>query len=247
MPGCQAPEPPTAEPGSPDALAAREAVDVAIRTRRSVRQFLATPVALDTVMEILDVAARAPSGHNTQAWRVHVLTGASLRTLSDALLALVRDPEAMASLRPEFDAYPAQWVPPYIDRRRQVGKDMYTLLGIPRGDSAGMQAQLARNYAFFGAPIGLIFTVQRVMLPGSAMDLGMFLQSLMLAARVRGLDTCPQAAFSPFHRVIARQLGLDDEQVVLCGMSLGHADPDAAINRLRTPREPAASFTAIHS
>jgi nitroreductase len=224
-----------------------EAVDETIRSRRSVRQFLATPVPIATVMEILDVAARAPSGHNTQAWQVHVLTGETLRDLCAELVAAAQDAEAMSRLRPEFDSYPAQWVSPYIDRRRQVGKDMYTLLGIPRGDSAGMQAQLARNYAFFGAPVGLIFTLQRVMLPGSVLDLGMFMQSVMLAARARGLDSCPQAAFAPFHQRIARRVALDAQQAVVCGMSLGHADTDAPVNRVRTSREPAASFTVIHA
>jgi nitroreductase len=222
-------------------------VDAAIRSRRSVRQFLPAPIAVATVMEILDVAARSPSGHNTQAWHVHVLTGRSLRAMSARILAEFAQPDALTRLEPEFDSYPSEWVSPYIDRRRKVGKDMYTLLGIERGDKDRMHGQLARNYTFFGAPVGLIFTLQRIMVPGSVMDLGMFLQSIMLAARARGLDTCAQAAFAPFHRSIAAELAIPSDQVVICGMSMGHADEAAAVNRVVTQREPAASFTVVHA
>jgi nitroreductase len=225
----------------------RAAVDLTIASRRSIRKFLERAVSRQTVLEILDIAARSPSGHNAQAWNVHVLMGDPLRALSDAILAQLDDPEMPAKHRPEFDSYPAEWISPYIERRRRVGKDMYTLLGIPRGDTAGMRAQLARNYRFFDAPVGLIFTLQRVMVPGSVLDLGMFMQSAMLAARARGIDTCPQAAFAPFHSVIAEQLSLPADQVVICGMSLGHADHAAAVNQVVTHREPASSFTTIHT
>ena len=224
----------------------RRAVDQTIVTRRSIRQFLPQAVPEQTVLDILDVAARSPSGHNTQAWNVHVLTGRSLRTLSDSILAIIDDPDLVANHRPQFDSYPSQWISPFIDRRRRVGKAMYTLLGIPRGDTAGMRTQLAKNYRFFDAPVGLIFTLPQVMVPGSVLDLGMFMQSVMLAARARDLDTCPQAAFAPFHRLIADQLAFASDQVVICGMSLGHTDPDAIVNRVSTHREPAASFTTLH-
>jgi nitroreductase len=230
-----------------DSATVREAVDRTIVTRRSVRQFIPDAVPEQTVLDILDVAARAPSGHNTQAWNVHVLTGRSLRTLSDRILAQVDDPDMLANNLPEFDSYPSEWVSPYIDRRRQVGKDMYTLLGIPRGDVPGMRAQLAKNYRFFDAPVGLIFTLPRIMVPGSVLDLGMFMQSVMLAARARGVDTCPQAAFAPFNRLISEQLALPPDHIVICGMSLGYADNDAAVNQVITHRESASSFTTIHS
>lgn len=224
----------------------REHVDATIAARRSVRQFLPTPLTSQDVLEILDVAARAPSGHNTQAWQVHVvMEGALQRLIADLRVALDGDADGTLH-RPEFDSYPAQWVSPYVDRRRRVGKDMYTLLGIPRGDQAGMREQLLKNYAFFGAPVGLLFTLPRVMVPGSVLDLGMLMQSVMLAARARGLDTCAQAAFAPYHRVISLCLSLPDDQVVICGMALGHADPRAAVNRVVTHREPAASFAAVH-
>jgi nitroreductase len=225
----------------------RAAIDQTIVSRRSIRQFLPDEVPRQTVLDILDVAARSPSGHNAQAWNVHMLTGKALRDLSDSILAQVDDPELLANNRPEFDSYPTEWISPYIDRRRKVGRDMYTLLGIPRGDAAGMRAQLAQNYRFFGAPVGLIFTLQRIMVPGSVLDLGMFMQSVMLAARARGVDTCPQAAFAPFHRLISTQLSLPADQIVICGMSLGYADNNAAVNKVVTHREPASSFTMIHT
>lgn len=224
-----------------------ETVDAAILSRRSVRQFLPDPISLDMVMEILDLAARSPSGHNTQAWNVHVLTGGTLHSLSTRILQEFVRPDVLSRLKPEFDSYPSEWVSPYIDRRRKVGKDMYTLLGVARGDKEGMQEQLVRNYTFFDAPVGLIFTLQRIMIPGSVMDLGMFLQSIMLAARARGIDTCTQAAFAPFHRLIADELTIPVDQVVICGMSMGRADSAAVVNRVVTHREPATSFTRIHS
>jgi nitroreductase len=222
--------------------AATAAVDAAITTRISARAFLPTPVARSTIEDILQVAARAPSGTNTQPWKVHVLTGASLGALSAKLRAAFDDPAVAATHTEEYPYYPTEWCSPYIDRRRKVGWDLYGLLGITKNDKARMHAQHGRNYAFFDAPVGLIFTIDRVMQQGSWLDYGMFLQSLMVAARARGLDTCPQAAFTQFHRIIARHLGLADEQMVVCGMSLGHADPDAVANGLHTERVPVAAF-----
>ncbi len=129
-----------------------------------------------------------------------------------------------------------------MDRRRKVGWDLYSLLGIAKTDKARMHAQHARNYAFFDAPVGLIFTIDRVMQQGSWLDYGMFLQSIMVAARGRGLDTCPQAAFTQFHRIISEELQLPPEEMVVCGMALGHADPKAIENTLVTEREPVAGF-----
>lgn len=223
------------------------AIDRTIAGRRSIRQFLPQDIPQEVVLDILGVAARSPSGHNTQAWNVHVLKGAALHALSDTILGELEDPAFLERHRPEFDSYPTEWVSPYIDRRRQVGKDMYTLLGIPRGDTAGMRSQMAQNYRFFGAPVGMVFTLQRLMVPGSVLDLGMFMQSVMLAARARGLDTCPQAAFAPFHRLISAQLSLPADQIVICGMALGHADDHAAVNRVVTHREAARSFTTLHT
>jgi len=225
---------------------ATQAVDDAITTRHSIRAYLPTPVPRQTVEEILAVAARAPSGTNTQPWKVHVLTGASRDALARALCAAYDDPEEAVRHSEEYAYYPTQWVAPYIDRRRKVGWDLYGLLGITKGDKQRMHAQHRRNYEFFGAPVGLMFTIDRLMQQGSWLDYGMFLQSIMVAARGRGLDTCPQAAFTPFHRIIERHLGLPDGEMVVCGMSLGHADPAAIENTLITEREAVANFVRFH-
>jgi nitroreductase len=218
------------------------AVDAAIRTRRSVRAFLDTLVARETVEDILRVAARAPSGTNTQPWKVYVLMGEAKRSLSKKLRAVYDDPTQRATHTEEYSYYPTEWVSPYIERRRKVGWDLYGLLNIGRSDKSRMHEQHGRNYEFFGAPVGLIFTIDRVMQQGSWLDYGMFLQSIMVAARGRGLDTCPQAAFIQFHRVIAEHVGASGDEQVVCGMSLGHADPNAVENSLLTERAPVESF-----
>jgi nitroreductase len=219
-----------------------QAVDEAINSRRSIRAFLSTPVAQATVEDILRVASRAPSGTNTQPWKVTVLTGSALKDLSARLRAAFDDPVQRSANTEEYSYYPTEWRSPYIDRRRKVGWDLYALLGIGKADKARMHEQHARNYAFFDAPVGLIFTIDRVMQQGSWLDYGMFLQSVMVAARARGLDTCPQAAFTQFHRVIAEALQLPADDMVVCGMALGHADPGAVENTLVTEREPVAGF-----
>jgi nitroreductase len=233
-------------PTTPPTEASTAAVDAAITSRRSVRAFLPTPVPRETVEAILEVAARAPSGTNTQPWQVHVLTGGSLERLSRAVRAAYDDPAVRATHTEEYAYYPTQWQSPYIDRRRKVGWDLYSLLGIAKTDKQRMHEQHGRNYAFFDAPVGLMFTIDRVLQQGSWLDYGMFLQNVMVAARARGLDTCPQAAFTQFHRVIAAELALPPEQMVVCGMSLGHADPAAIENSLVTEREPVHRFTTFH-
>ena len=223
----------------------RTAVDQAITSRRSIRAFLPEPVPRETIEAILQVAARAPSGTNTQPWKVHVLTGAARQRLCERLLAAHDDPQASGPHTEEYAYYPSQWVSPYIDRRRKVGLQLYGLLGIQKGDAKRMHEQFARNYKFFDAPVGLIFTVDRVMEQGSWLDYGMFLQNVMLAAKARGLDTCPQAALIQFHRLIRQEVGIPDNETLICGMSLGHADPDAPENALRTERAALAEWVAF--
>ena len=218
------------------------AVDAAITSRRSLRAFLPTPVPRETVVDILQIAARAPSGTNTQPWKVYVLTGDSLRSLSQQVRAAYDDPTVSAQHREDYAYYPRQWQPPYIDRRRKVGWDLYSLLGIAKGDKERMHAQHGRNYAFFDAPVGLMFTIDRVMEQGSWLDYGMFLQNVMVAARARGLDTCPQAAWTQYHRIILPAIGASADEMLVCGMSLGHADPDAIENTLQTERESVTNF-----
>ncbi|MCS0581226.1 nitroreductase [Massilia pinisoli] len=220
----------------------QRAVDAAITSRRSIRAYLPTPVAREDVEAILSVAARAPSGTNTQPWKVHVLTGAAKERLSDRILAAYGDPAQVREHVEEYAYYPREWVSPFVDRRRKVGWDLYALLGLTRDNKAGMAAQHGRNYRFFDAPVGMIFTIDRIMEQGSWLDYGMFLQNIMVAARGRGLDTCPQAAFTQFHRIISAELGLPDSEMVVCGMALGYADPDKVENTLVTEREPVSNF-----
>lgn len=224
---------------TPESIAA---VDAAITSRRSIRAFRPDPVPRETIERILEVASRAPSGTNVQPWKVTVLTGAAKARLSARIRAAYDDPAERARHAEEYDYYPAEWVSPYIERRRKVGWDLYGLLGIAKGDKARMHAQHGRNYAFFDAPMGLIFTIGRVLGQGSWLDYGMFLQNVMVAARARGLDTCPQAAFTQFHRIVADELALPDDEMLVCGMALGWADPEAPENALVTEREPVAGF-----
>jgi nitroreductase len=217
-------------------------IDAVIASRHAVRAFLPTEVPRTTIEATLAFASRAPSGTNTQPWKVHVLTGAAKRALSHDILAAYNDPVQRALHTEEYDYYMRTWRSPYIDRRRKLGWDLYSLLGIAKTDKARMHEQLGRNYDFFGAPVGLIFVIDRDLEQGGWLDYGTFLQSVMVAARGRGLDTCPQQAFTQYHRIIERHLGLADTEMVVCGMALGHADPDAVVNRLVSEREPVSGF-----
>jgi nitroreductase len=228
---------PSRQPSGPHSI-----VDHAITSRQSIRAFLPTPVERAVIEGILAVASRAPSGTNTQPWQVHVVTGMARQRLSEAILAVYENPEELKQHTEEYAYYPREWVDPYLARRRKVGWDLYGLLAIGKADKARMHAQHGRNYRFFDAPVGLIFTIDRVMEQGSWLDYGMFLQNIMVAARARGLDTCPQAAFTQFHRIIKRELALPEAQMVVCGMSLGYADMSKVENTLVTEREPVAGF-----
>lgn len=215
-------------------------VDEAIKSRRSVRRFLPTPVPKETVVELLDIAARAPSGTNVQPWKVYALTGAAKDELSAAIL----DKHNTTGMDGrEFDYYPTEWADPWLSRRRKIGFDLYGLLGIGKEEKERMKAQMGRNYQFFDAPVGFIFTMDRQLGRGMFIDYGMFMANLMTAARARGLDTCPQAAFADFHETIRRVLGIPENELVVCGMSLGYADNEAPENRLVTEREPVEKFT----
>jgi nitroreductase len=222
-------------------------VDAAIESRFSARAFLPTPVPRATLEDILRVASRAASGTNTQPWKVYVLHGASRDSLVDKVCtahdAIYADPALAAQYREEYDYYPEKWVSPYIDRRRENGWSLYGLLGITKGDKDKMHAQHQRNYRFFDAPVGLMFTLDRVMGRGSLVDYGMFLQSIMVAARARGLHTCPQAAWNGFARIILPHIGAGESEMLVCGMALGHADVEDRVNSFHTPREPVERFT----
>ena len=191
------------------------------------------------------MAARAPSGSNTQPWKAYVLTGAIKDRLTEELTRAFLDPTISSTMKAEYRYYPDQWEPPYIERRRKVGLDLYKLLGLGREDKAGMQAQHARNYLFFDAPVGFIFTLDRTMNQGSWLDFGCFLQNLMVAARARGLDTCAQAAFNAYHTIIRQVTGIPESEIVVCGMALGYADMSRIENSLISEREPATGFTTF--
>ena len=232
---------------TPLATTSPHPVDEAISSRQSVRQFLPKPVPRALIEHLLDLASRAPSGTNTQPWKTYVLQGHTLNTLVSKVCevhtAFATTPALAADYQEEYDYYPEQWVSPYIDRRRENGWGLYGLLGITKGDKAAMHAQQQRNFRFFDAPVGLMFTLDRVMGRGSLVDYGMFLQTLMVAARGHGLDTCPQAAWNGFAKIILPHIGAGDNEMLVCGMSLGYADPAALVNTFRTPRVPAGDFT----
>ncbi len=222
-------------------------VDAAITSRMSVRAFTDQPVDQPVLAHLLEVASRSPSGTNTQPWKVYVLKGASRDSLVSKVCAAhdaVRaDPALGAQYVEEYDYYPEKWVSPYIDRRRENGWGLYGLLGIGKGDKDQMHAQHQRNYRFFDAPVGLMFTMDRVMGRGSLVDYGMFMQSIMVAARGHGLSTCPQAAWNGFAKIILPHIGAGPDEMLVCGMALGYADASAPVNRFHTPRVPVQDFT----
>ena len=222
-------------------------VKEAIDTRMSARAFTQQAVPRELIAELLAQASRAPSGTNTQPWKVYVLQGHSRDSLVEKVCAAHDEvrahPEKVAEYREPYDYYPEKWVSPFIDRRRENGWSLYGLLGITKGDKDKMHAQHQRNYRFFDAPVGLMFTLDKVMGRGSLVDYGMFLQTLMLAARGMGLHTCPQAAWNGFGSIILPHIGAGDNEMLVCGMALGYADESQIVNTFRTPRETVASFT----
>ena len=218
-------------------------IEAAITGRRSVRGFLPTPVPRATIEHLLEVASRAPSGTNMQPWRVYVLTGQAKAALTAAILAAREVPsDAHAS---EFKYYPSPFFEPYLARRRKVGWDLYGLLGIARGEKDRMHRQHSRNFEFFGAPVGMICTIDKRLEIGSWLDYGMFIQSISIAARAQGLHTCPQAAFCSYHEIIRDQLGVPAGEAVVCGMSIGYIDDGLPENQLLTERAALADFATF--
>jgi nitroreductase len=211
-------------------------VDEAIVSRRSVRAFLPDPIDDATIRDILEVSARAPSGTNMQPWRVYVTKGETKQRISDAVLNSGIRAEKIAW--DEYKYYPDQFFEPYQTRRRTVGFGLYTALGIGRREVERMREQHDRNFVFFDAPVGMLFTIDRRLNKGSWVDLGMFLENIMIAARGRGLHTCPQAAFAPYHRQIRPVLNIPEEEILVCGMALGYEDTTKPENQFRTERAP---------
>jgi nitroreductase len=206
-------------------------VDQVLRSRRSTRAFTQQPVPAAMVREILQVAACAPSNSNTQPWRVHVVTGDAMQALGTALVAAFQAGTAPASTH-----FPDPLPDVFAERQGEFGARYYAALGIDRADAQARARQTQRNFTFFGAPVGLLFTIDRRLTAHSWLDLGLFVQSVMIAAKARGIDTCPQVSFARFHDVIADQLQLPPHEVTACGMSMGHGAADARVNRMEMQR-----------
>lgn len=230
-------------------LSLTQAVDQVINSRHSVRAYLDTPVSTDLIKEILHVASRAPSGTNTQPWKVYVVRGQTRQLLIERVCVaqneLFANPALSAQYQETFDYYPKQWLSPFIERRRENGWGLYGLLNIQKGEKEKMAEQQLRNYKLFDAPVGLFFTAHESLAVGSKMDIAMMIQNVMLAAKARGLDTCPQAAWNHFHRLVLETIGAPADEELVCGMALGYADPDAIVNQFLTPRVAVEEFAVF--
>lgn len=220
-------------------------VSEAVNSRRSMRVFKPDPVAKADIEWIIENANRSASNGNLQPWKLYVTMGAARKRLSAAILSAMDAGDNGPGA--EYNVYPQEMTPVYDARRKLVGKQLYTLLGVPRGDAAGMMKQFRKNYEFFDAPVGMILSVEKRMGNGQWIDCGIFLDQLMLLAREKGLHTCPQAAFSRYQHVVRRELKIPDDQTVICGLALGHADPDVVPNSLITDRAPIQDFTTWFS
>ncbi len=218
-----------------------DAVERAIRARRAVRAFLPDPVEPALVRRRLDLAAPAPTRPHKHP-RTHRVIGPQTRARLEAALLAALDAGGRPGVE-EYRYYPAQFREPYLARRRKVGWDLYGLLGVLKGDTEGMKRQTAANLRFFDAPVALMLTIDRDLEIGSWLDLGMFIQTLLVAAQGHGLDSCPQAIFAQFHPIVRRELAIPENEVVVCGIAIGKADPGAPANRLVPEREPVEGFT----
>lgn len=230
-------------PTPPTVADIADSVDDAIATRRSVRGFLPTPVPQALIERILEVSARAPSGTNMQPWRVYVAAGAAKENLTNAIIKAYDSGET--GHKSPWKYYPDEFFEPYLGRRRTVGWGLYNLLGIAKGDREKMKAQRAENYKFFGAPVGMIFTIDDRLEIGSWLDYGMFIENVMVSARGHGLHSCPQAAFAHYQSIIRKELGVPDNETVVCGLSLGYEDKEHVANELRTERAPVDEFASF--
>lgn len=219
----------------------------AITGRHSVRAFTDQAVDKDLILELLDVAARAPSGTNCQPWNVYVATGNARERIITEVCALHdaarTDPSLNDTYTESYPYYPEKWISPYIDRRRENGWGLYSLLGIQKGEKDKMHQQHQRNFKLFDAPVALFFTVNKAMGIGSKMDIAMMMQNLMVAAHARGLATCPQAAWNHYHKVVLPIVGATEDEELVCGMALGYADESDVVNTFITPRVAASEFT----
>ncbi len=219
-------------------------VQEALLSRKSMRAYLPTPVSKETVTRILDLSARQASGTNTQPWKVHVVMGDVKQKITDEVLAVRHSGKDEHT--GEFTFYPSEWTEPYLSRRRTVGFALYDLVGIKKGETEKMLAQHDRNFMFFDAPVGLFFAIDKIMSTGNWLDYGMFIGSIMTAARAEGLHTCPQYAWSTYHAILRKYLNIPDSDTLICGLSMGHADMSAPENTLVTERVPADEFATFY-
>lgn len=215
-------------------------VSLAVNTRRSLRAFTNVPLPDGLIDKILQSAARAPSGTNIQPWKVYVVSGKTRDNLCSAACAAFDNPDAHHEI--EVSYYPEKWFEPYLARRRKIGWDLYGLLGIEKGDRENTHKQHKRNYQFFDAPVGMIFTLHTDLATGSWLDYGMFMQNIMLLAREAGLHTCAQAAWADYHTIVREQLSIEASEVVVCGMAIGYADESAIENTLVSERAELSEF-----
>lgn len=212
----------------------------AMETRQSTRAFTEQEVARSDIELILNSAARAPSGVNSQPWRVAVVRGQTKQAISDALLA---ERQVGHSPNPDYAYYPDVWKEPYRSRRIECGKALYTALKIDKADKTRQMQAWENNYRFFGAPMALLFFVDREMNKGSWLDMGMYIENVMLAAVGSGLATCPQASIAEYPQVVRKILGIEEQYLLICGMALGYADQDHPVNQYRLSREPQECYT----
>ena len=219
-------------------------VTEALNSRRSVRGFLDKAVSADVIRQVLQTAARSPSGGNLQPWHIHVISGDAMRELKTLMARRVI--EAPGGEGSEYNIYPENLWPPYRDRRYKVGEDLYASLSIPREDKAGRARQFARNFQFFGAPVAMFCFIDRAMGQAQWSDLGMFLQSVMLLLREQGLDSCAQECWSIYPQTISRFVSAPENQMLFCGLAIGHEDPNEPANRLITQRAAVEEFVRFH-
>lgn len=221
-------------------------VKEAFVSRRSVRRFLPDSVSKEKIENILEGAAFAPSGHNIQPWHVYVVQGQKKLSITQSIVDAIKDGSSK-NMKTEFDYYPTEWFEPFVSRRRAVGFELYKLLEIGRDDFEARDKQMQENFHFFGAPVGMFITMDKRLATGTFMDVGMFIQSILVGARGEGLHSCGQVAFTKFHTLIAEQLEFKENEMLVCGVSIGYEDTSAPENALRVEKLQYSDFTTFLS
>ena len=221
-------------------------VKEAFVSRRSVRRFLPDSISKEKIENILEGAAFAPSGHNIQPWHVYVVQGQKKLSITQSIIDAIKDGSSK-NMKTEFDYYPTEWFEPFVSRRRAVGFELYKLLEIGRDDFEARDKQMQENFHFFGAPVGMFITMDKRLATGTFMDVGMFIQSILVGARGEGLHSCGQVAFTKFHTLIAEQLEFKENEMLVCGVSIGYEDTSAAENALRVEKLQYSDFTTFLS